>query len=412
MEFDVIVIGGGPSGMQAALEAEKQGAKVLLLERENCLGGILNQCIHNGFGLKHFNEELTGPEYAHKLAQKVIHSSVQVQTSTFVYKATQNKVWCISKNSRQTLSAKAIVVACGSREKTAGQIKLAGARPAGIYTAGMVQKMVSYYNKLPGKKVVILGSGDIGLIMARRLTFEGVKVIKVLEIMPTSSGLKRNIVQCLNDFNIPLEFSHTITRVVGQNHVEGVFVCKVDEKLQPIRESEEFIECDAVILSVGLIPEIDLFNGQIEMSPRNKSAVVDENRQTSIDGVFVSGNVLHIHDLADNATEEGEIAGRGAGLYALGKLDKHKKVDITFSQDISYTIPQKVSLGASGKFKIYFRSSKRIEKSFLNIESDGKIIGKKYLAVSNTGEMQDIDLDLSTISAPLHLTISPATINQ
>ena len=404
-KYDVVVIGGGPSGMASALEANKNKSKVLLIERDEKLGGILNQCIHNGFGIKYFGEELTGPEYAYRLAKEVEKSNIDVMLNTFVYSATGRKIRLIKEGLRQTIEAGAVVVACGSRERTAGQIMLNGARGAGIYTAGMVQKMISYYNLLPGKKVVILGSGDIGLIMARRLTFEGAKVLRVVEIMKSSSGLRRNIVQCLNDFDIPLEFSKTITEVVGKNRVEGVYIANVDENLNPIESTREFVECDTVILSVGLIPEIDLFSHQIEMCAKNKSAVVDENRQTSLDGVFVSGNVLHIHDLADNATEEGKIAGLGASLFAKGELKSNKKIDITFSSQISYTIPQKVNLNKTGKFKIFLRVKENISRKNLVVKCADEKIASKFCVVLNPGEMQEIEVDLEKVKSDLFINI-------
>ncbi|MDD3232494.1 MAG: FAD-dependent oxidoreductase, partial [Clostridia bacterium] len=253
--YDVVVIGGGPSGMAAALKAHQNGCETLIIEKDEKLGGILNQCIHNGFGLKYFNKELTGPEYAYHLALEVEKQNIDVSLNTFAYSASQNKVGILKEGQHSIVNAKAIVLSSGSRERTAGQINLAGSRPSGIYTAGTVQKMISFYNQKPGKKAVILGSGDIGLIMARRLTYEGVAVLKVFEIMKNTAGLKRNIVQCLDDFNIPLLTCHTITQVVGTDRVEGVFYAQVDENLQPLPNTEKFIECDCVILSVGLIPE-------------------------------------------------------------------------------------------------------------------------------------------------------------
>ncbi|MDD2227033.1 MAG: FAD-dependent oxidoreductase [Clostridia bacterium] len=404
--YDVVVIGGGPSGMAAALKAHQNGCETLIIEKDEKLGGILNQCIHNGFGLKYFNKELTGPEYAYHLALEVEKQNIDVSLNTFAYSASQNKVGILKEGQHSIVNAKAIVLSSGSRERTAGQINLAGSRPSGIYTAGTVQKMISFYNQKPGKKAVILGSGDIGLIMARRLTYEGVAVLKVFEIMKNTAGLKRNIVQCLDDFNIPLLTCHTITRVIGTDRVEGVFYAQVDENLQPLPNTEKFIECDCVILSVGLIPEMEIFDGQVEVSPKNKSFVVDENRESSLSGVFVSGNVLHIHDLADNATIEGEIAGISASKYAKGEITKlNKKIDIKFSDKISYTIPQKVNLNQNGNFKIYFRNKNQLLRKTIVVNCGEKTIAKKFSVALNSGELQEIDVKLDDVVNDLFVDI-------
>ena len=391
-QYDVVIIGGGPSGMAAALSALKHCKKVLLLERDNKLGGILNQCIHNGFGLKIFGEELTGPEYAYKLAEKIKNENIDTVVNAFVTKIHDKKISFICQQGAFEIETKAVVLATGCRERTASEITLCGDRVAGIYTAGLVQKMINHYGKVPGKKAVILGSGDIGLIMARRLTFSGVKVETVLEIMPNSSGLKRNIQQCLNDFNIPLLFSHTVTRTVGKDRLEGVYIAPVNENLKPDLTKEKFIECDTLLLSVGLIPENILINKMIEIDNKTKSAVVDENRQTSTDYIFTSGNVLHIHDLADNATIEGEIAGNGAGLFASNKIEKSEKLDINFDQNISYCIPQKFNKN-SKKFKIFFRVKNKKIKTKIIAKSGDKIIGSKYFMAINPGEMCEFEVE-------------------
>lgn len=393
LQYDVVVIGGGPSGMAASLSAKKLCEKVLLLERDDKLGGILNQCIHNGFGLKIFDEELTGPEYAYRFAQKVYNSGVEVVTSAFATKVQNDSVEYICEKGAFKVSAKAIVLASGCRERTAGEISLKGDRVSGIYTAGLVQKMINHYGKIPGKKAVILGSGDIGLIMARRLAFSGVKVMCVLELMKESSGLKRNITQCLNDFNIPLLTSHTITRVVGKDRVEGVYYAPVDNNLKPIIEQEKFVECDTVLLSVGLVPENILVNNLIEIDNKTKSAIVDEYRQTSQSGIFTSGNVLHIHDLADNACIEGEIAGESAGLFASGKLETtNKKFDILFDKNISYCVPQ-IFNNTQGKFKIYFRVKNKFVKTKVIAKCGEKIVGSKFFMALSPGEMCEIEVE-------------------
>lgn len=387
--IDVIVIGGGPSGMQASISAKKQGCSVLLLERENKLGGILNQCIHNGFGLKFFGEELTGPEYAQKMAQRVVENDIKVQCGAFVTDIADNIVTYVCKDGAFEVCAKAIVFATGCRERTAGEISLVGSRCSGIFTAGLVQKMINHYGLVPGKKAVILGSGDIGLIMARRLTFSGVKVECVLEIMPDSSGLKRNIRQCLEDFDIPLLLSHTVTRTVGKDRLEGIYYAPVDKDLKPILQKEKFVECDTLLLSVGLIPENNLFCDFVQIDKRTKSAVVDDFRQTSHEGYFSSGNVLHIHDLADNATTEGEIAGTNAALFAKQKLLSNKKFDIYFDQNISYCVPQKFVKG-DGEFVIYFRAKNKFVKKYVVAKCNGKVVAKKFFVALLPAEMAEI----------------------
>lgn len=406
MDYDVVIVGGGPSGMSAGMSATSVGAKTLILERDVRLGGVLNQCIHNGFGMSYFNEELTGPEYAYKLAKMVKEKNVDVKLNAFVSNIDEknNIITVISENGFEKISYKALVLACGCRERTAGSISLCGTRPSGVYPAGLVQKMINHYGKLPGKEAVILGSGDIGLVMAKRLTLEGVKVKGVFEIMKSSSGLARNITQCLQDFEIPMYYGHTISRVVGNEKVEGIYFAKVDENLKPIKETEKFVKCDTVLLSVGLIPENDLLENKIEMDKKTKSAVVNEYRQTSIKNIFVSGNVLHIHDLADNATIEGKIAGENAGLYAMGKLKKDKTVVLNHSENISYTIPQVVSIRAK-KFSIFYRVKNKISRKKVVLKSNGEIIAQKMLLAVNPGEMQELQVNVNCDLKNLFLTI-------
>ncbi len=402
--FDVIVIGGGPAGMQAAISASKQGAKVVVIERNNTLGGILNQCIHNGFGLHYFKEELTGPEYALRFKQIIENDkNITVMLNTFVTKICGKKVEIINQNGRCFIECKSLVYAMGCRERTAGNILLNGTRPAGIYTAGLAQRMVNVDGKLPGKKVVILGSGDIGLIMARRLTYEGAKVLCVLEINKTTSGLKRNVVQCLDDYNIPLYTSTTIFEVVGKQRVEGIFYGNVNDDFSRKEETRKFLECDCVILSVGLIPETDLLEN-VEINKKTNSVFVNDGLEIS-DGVFACGNFLHVHDLVDNVTQEAEHAGENAGLYALGKYKKGKKfVNIITSDNILYTIPTKVCV-SDGNLNIKFRVKNKIVKQKIVAYSENKKIYEKFVIAINPGEMQSIIINKELISDDIFLTI-------
>ena len=405
LSYDIVVIGGGPAGLAAAYSAWENGARnILILERDQELGGILNQCIHNGFGLHYFKEELTGPEYAGRFIELLQKTGVEVKLDTMALHVTPEKqVHAINpKDGYMIIDAKAVILAMGCRERTRGAIGIPGDRPSGVFTAGTAQRYVNIEGKQCGKRVVILGSGDIGLIMARRLTLEGAKVLACVELMPYSNGLTRNLVQCLEDYHIPLYLSHTVTNIKGSRRVEQVTVSRVDESRKPIPGTEMVFDCDTLLLSVGLIPENELTReAGIEIDPRTNGAVVYENRETSLPGVFACGNVLHVHDLVDFVSGESEKAGKAAAEHLLGKRAGGAVLKVTNGEGVSYTVPQKIRPEHLEKTaELYFRVRSVYRGGEILVARGEEIIARFSRERMAPGEMERILLPVQKLLAP------------
>lgn len=396
--YHTIVIGGGPAGLAAAEAVSTMGEDVLILERESRLGGILKQCIHDGFGLIRFKERLTGPEYAERYINMLEGTQIEVMTQTYVTKVEKDntlfKVSVVNENGVTLLHSDTLILATGCRERTARQVNIHGTRPAGIYSAGTAQHFVNILGGMPCKRCVILGSGDIGLIMARRLTLEGAKVIGVYEAKSSPSGLTRNIHQCLNDFKIPLYLSHTVTKVFGTDRVEGVEISKVDKNMQPIRGTETSVSCDSVILSVGLIPENEIAQSlDITIDPRTKGPVVDHYFMTNIEGVFSCGNCLHVNDLVDYVSENAQLAGTYAATFEKGKKNK---VILEIGNEFLYVVPQQLNLKQPlNKVVQYFRTAEPMKNVVFSILVDDKTIYTKKYAFLKPAEMERIVIDFS-----------------
>ena len=414
--YDVIVVGGGPAGLAAALKARETGVeRVLILERDKELGGILNQCIHNGFGLHHFKEELTGPEYAGRFIAQLEGTGIQVKLDTMVLEITQDrKVAVVNReDGYQVYEGGAVVLAMGCRERTRGAIGIPGTRPAGVFTAGTAQRYVNMEGYMVGRRVLILGSGDIGLIMARRMTLEGAKVLACVEVMPYSGGLNRNIVQCLNDYNIPLYLSHTIVDIQGKDRVEKAIVAKVDENRRPIPGTEMEFDCDTILLSVGLIPENELTRtAGIPMDRRTNGALVHENMETEAPGIFACGNVVHVHDLVDYVTAESQRAGAAAARFAMGKPNEGEVTEIFNGDGVSYTVPQRLRLDAVEKsVEVFFRVRNIYKDVEIVAEREGKILAAYKREHMAPGEMEHIVLPkvlLQKASGPITISIREA----
>ena len=419
MKYEIVIIGGGPAGLAAAIAAYDAGCRsILILERDNQLGGILNQCIHNGFGLHTFGEELTGPEYAARFARQVLDRGIAYKLNTMVLSiGGDKKITAVNRTDGLIeIEATAVILAMGCRERSRGALNIPGFRPAGIYSAGTAQRLVNIEGFLPGRRVVILGSGDIGLIMARRMTLEGAKVLVVAELMPYSGGLKRNIVQCLNDFDIPLKLSHTVVDIQGRERVTGVTIAEVGPDRKPIPGTEIHYDCDTLLLSCGLLPENELSRGMgVTISPVTNGPVVDESLQTNIPGVFAAGNVLHVHDLVDFVSEEAAAAGRAAVRYlANGPQDRDREIPITFEGDPRYTVPASIDpKRVEGDLVIRFRVGGVMKNRRVRLYLDDEAVVSRKRPVMAPGEMEELKLTQAALAAhpdlkQIHIAVEEA----
>ena len=403
MKKDLVIIGGGPAGLAAAIRARECGIEdILVLERDNAPGGILNQCVHNGFGLHTFKQELTGPEYAQRYIEKAKELGIEILLNTMVLDVSADKK--ITAVSPETgvleLEARAVILAMGCRERPRGALNIPGSRCAGVFTAGTAQRLVNIDGRMPGREVVILGSGDIGLIMARRMTLEGAKVHAVVELMPWSSGLKRNIVQCLDDYDIPLLLSHTITKITGRDRLESVTVAEVDEKRRPVPGTEQVIPCDTLLLSVGLLPENELsMKCGVALSPVTGGAVVSESLETSVDGVFACGNVLHVHDLVDNVSKEASLAGEKAAAYLRGERRRTAGIPVKTGEGVRYTVPCTIDPAAlTGPAEIRFRVGNVYRDSGISVYFDGERVSHLKKRILTPGEMETAVIKAETFA--------------